>query len=243
SAIDLSAPGVGILTAVPPALDADGVQDGYQLLNGTSFSAPMVSAAMAWVRAARPDLTWDRVVHAVRVSATDVVSPDGQNRPGWDPLTGFGVLNVGAALNLPTNKLPIQDPLEPNDNIVWVDGTAFGKQALSIWSGGKPNEISGLLDKEEDPVDVYRIVIPGHGTAKISLIPRFGDPSLEVFKKNAISVYDEGARVAYSHRSGSKQTERATVHNTGSSKKSFFIAIKPQGNSRYQERQYSLRIH
>ena len=52
--MDLSAPGVGILTAVPPALDTDGVQDGYQAMDGTSFSAPMVSAAMAWVRAARP---------------------------------------------------------------------------------------------------------------------------------------------------------------------------------------------
>ena len=75
AAVDLSAPGVGILTAVPPALDGDGVQDGYQALNGTSFSAPMVSAAMAWVRAARPDLTWDRVVQTIRLSATDVVTP------------------------------------------------------------------------------------------------------------------------------------------------------------------------
>ena len=64
-AVDLSAPGVGILTAVPPALDGDGAQDGYQALDGTSFSAPMVSAALAWVRAARPELTVDRVVQAV----------------------------------------------------------------------------------------------------------------------------------------------------------------------------------
>jgi Subtilase family len=242
AAVDLSAPGVGILTAVPPALDTDGAPDGYQALNGTSFSAPMVSAAMAWVRAARSDLTWDRVVQAVRLSATDVVNPDGVNRPGWDPLTGFGVLNVGAALSLPAAKLPIQDPLEPNDNIVWVDGTAFGKLAPSVWSGGKTKQVNGLLDKEEDPIDVYRIVIPAHGTAKLSLIPRFGDPSLEVFKKGAISVYDTGARVAYAHRAGAKKTEHATVRNRSAKKRSFFVAIKPQGNSRYQERQYSLRI-
>ena len=242
AAVDLSAPGVGILAAVPPSLDTDGAQDGYEVVNGTSFSAPMVSAALAWVRAARPDLTWDRVVQAVRLGATDVVNPDGVNRPGWDPLTGFGVLNVGNALNLPVSKLPIQDPLEPNDNIVWVDGRAFGKQALAIWSGGKPNEITGLLDKEEDPVDVYRIVIPAGGTASLTLTPTFGDTSLEVFKKGAISVYDTGARVAYSHQSGAKKTERATVHNTSNNKRSFYVAIKPQGNSRYQERQYALRI-
>ncbi len=78
AAVDPSAPGVGIMTAVPPALDTDGVPDGYQVMDGTSFSAPMVSAAPAWVRAARPDLTLDRVVQAVRLTARDIVSPTGR---------------------------------------------------------------------------------------------------------------------------------------------------------------------
>ena len=242
TAVDLSAPGVGILTAVPPALDTDGVQDGYEAMNGTSFSAPMVSAAMAWIRAARPELTPDRVVEAVKRSATDVVAPDGVNRPGWDPLTGFGVLNVGAALQIPAERLPIRDPLEPNDNLVWVDGTAFGKAATAVWQGGKQVEVNGLLDKTEDPVDVYRIIIPAKKSAKISAIPRFGDPSLEVFTTEAISVNDVDGRVARSRLSGSKKTERVTVRNGGSKKRSYFVAIKPQGSSRYQERQYSLRV-
>ena len=97
-------------------------------------------------------------------------------RPGWDALTGFGVLNVGNSLNLPADKLPIQDPLEPNDNIVWVDGTAFGKPRRGGLVRRAVSRISGLLDIQEDPVDVYRIVIPGGRTAKISVIPRFGDP-------------------------------------------------------------------
>ena len=60
-AVDLSAPGESIMTAVPAALDDDGTPDGYTRLDGTSFSAPMVSAAVAWVRQARPDLTPDQV--------------------------------------------------------------------------------------------------------------------------------------------------------------------------------------
>ena len=32
------------MTAVPPALDADGVADGYERQSGTSFAAPMVAA-------------------------------------------------------------------------------------------------------------------------------------------------------------------------------------------------------
>lgn len=242
AAVDLSAPGVNVMTAVPPALDTDGAQDGYQAMDGTSFSAPMVSAALAWVRAARPELTPDRVVQAVRLTATDVAAPDGQNRPGWDPLTGFGVLNVGAALTVPADKLPIQDPYEPNDNLVWVDGTAFGKPSTPIWSGGKKVEVNALLDKQEDPVDVYRIVIPAKKSATITVVPRFGDPSLEVFTTQAISVNDLDGRVARSRNSGSKKSEKVTVRNNGSKKRSYFVAIKPQGSSRYQERQYSLRV-
>ena len=235
-AVDLSAPGVGILAAVPPALDTDGAQDGYQALDGTSFSAPMVSAALAWVRAARPGLTADRVVQAVRLSARDV------ERPGWDALTGFGVLDVGAALALPAEKLPIEDPFEPNDNIVWVNGKAFGKPRTAIWSGGAAKRVNALLDKQEDPVDVYRIVIPGGGRARISVIPRFGDPSLEVFRSSAISVNDLERRVASSQVRGSTKTERVTVTNSGAAKHSFYVTVRPQGRSRYQEREYTLRV-
>jgi hypothetical protein len=237
NAIDLSAPGVNILAAVPPTLDGDGAQDGYEALSGTSFSAPMVSAAIAWVRAARPDLTPDLVVQAIRLGARDV------GRPGWDPLTGFGVLNVGNSLNLPADKLPIPDPLEPNDNIVWVKGKLFnGKRPPAVWSGGAPKRLSALLDVQEDPVDVYRISIPGGKTAKVSVIPRFGDPSLEVFNSSAIGVSDEAGRVAVSELSGSKKTERVAVTNSGKNSHSYYVAVKPQGNSRYQERQYTLRV-
>lgn len=233
-AIDLSAPGVGILTAVPPAFDADGAPDGYQVLDGTSFSAPMVSAAMAWVRAARPDLPADRVVQAVRLSATDV------GTKGWDPLTGFGLLNVGAALSVPDDKLPIHDPQEPNDNLVWVNGRAFGKPSRAVWSGGKPKRVNALLDKQEDPVDVYRIVIPAGRTAKVSVIPRFGDPSLEVFSSSAVSVNDEP--ITRSRRSGSKKTERVSVTNRGTKKRSYYVVVRPQGNARNQSREYTLRV-
>jgi len=236
AAIDLSAPGVGILAAVPFALDGDGVQDGYEALSGTSFSAPMVAAALAWVRQARPELTPDRVVQAVRLSARDV------EKPGWDSLTGFGVLDVGAALSVPADKLPIADPLEPNDNLVWVNGTAFGKPAKAIWSGRGTKRLDALLDKQEDPVDVYRIVVPPGKTARIAVIPKFGDPSLEVFSTSAVSINDLDRRVAVSRLLGAKKTERVTVRNKGKGKHSYYVAVRPQGNSRYQEREYTLRV-
>ena len=236
-AIDVSAPGVGIMAAIPPALDtSDGVQDGYTLVDGTSFAAPMVSAGLAWVRAARADLKPDQVVNAVRLSATDVAPK------GWDALTGFGVMNVGAALALPASKIPASDPDEPNDNLVWVDGRAFGKPADPIWSGGGPVRVHATLDKEEDPVDVYRIVIPGHHTAKVSTVPGFGDVQLAVFRSAAVSVNDTGARVARSAAVGASKPEHVTVTNSGSAAHSYFVAITPQGRSNYQDREYTLRV-
>ena len=236
AAIDLSAPGVGILTAVPPALDSDGAQDGYQALDGTSFSAPMVSAGLAWVRAARPDLPVASVIQAVRLGARDV------ERPGWDSLTGFGVLDIGKSLSLTPQQLPAPDPAEPNDNLSWLNGLAFGTRTKAIWSGGAPVEFPAHLDKQEDPTDVYRIIVPPRRSARVTVIPGFGDPSLEVFSSSAESVNDEAGLVASSRKTGSKKSEVVTIRNRGSKQRSYYIAIKPQGTSRYQERRYSLRV-
>ncbi len=236
-AVDLSAPGVDVMAAVPPSLDDDGVQDGYELVSGTSFAAPMVSAAMAWIRQARPDLQPDQAAQAVRLSARDV------ERKGWDALTGFGVVDVGAALALPKDRIPIHDPLEPNDNLVWVDGRAFGgTPAPAIWSGGRASRIDALLDKEEDPVDVYRIVLKGGRSARISAIPRFGDVELNVFRSSAVSINDTRGRAARSHRVGAGKTERVTIVNRGSGSHSFFVEVAPQGRSVYQDRAYTLRV-
>src|SRR5215218_1952950 len=73
AAVDLSAPAVGILTAVPIGTDTqDGNQDGFAYLDGTSFAAPMVAAAIAWVRAARPRLSPFQAAEVVRLGARDV---------------------------------------------------------------------------------------------------------------------------------------------------------------------------
>ena len=92
AAVDLSAPGVGILTATPPQFDEDGQADGYEAVTGTSFSAPMVAAAAAWLRAAKPHLKVDQVAQTLRGSARDL------GRRGWDSATGFGLLSMTGAL-------------------------------------------------------------------------------------------------------------------------------------------------
>ena len=231
AAVDLSAPGVGILTAVPPGLDNDGVQDGYAAVSGTSFAAPMVSAAVAWVRAARPRLAPDQVAQVVRRSAHDI-------RPkGWDPNTGYGILDVKAALR---RRPPRHDPLEPNDNLVWVNGRAFARRDPAIWTGGKPRRLRASVDRYEDPADVYRIIIPAHATARISAVPTLGDIDLGVYARNATALTDTGHRLAYSHKHG-RATERLSVRNASPNPRSFYLAIRPQG-TRSLDAAYTLRI-
>ena len=92
AAIDLSAPGIGILTGVPAGFDPDGTADGFAPVSGTSFSAPMVSAAVAWIRAARPDLTPYQAAQVVRRGARDI------GARGYENSTGFGALSLPGAL-------------------------------------------------------------------------------------------------------------------------------------------------
>ena len=84
---------------------------GWTIRDGTSFSAPLVSGASAWVWTARPELDASQLFEVMRRSAVDIGSP------GRDDASGFGLLNVPAALAYPA---PVRDPFEPNDDIEFV---------------------------------------------------------------------------------------------------------------------------
>jgi len=239
-AVDLSAPGESIMTAVPPAFDVeDGTQDGYMRLDGTSFSAPMVSAAVAWVRAVRPGLSPDQAAQTVRLSARDL------GRKGFDNSTGFGLLDVGAAL---TKSPPPRDPLEPNDDIVWVDGRAFGKAAPAVFRGRRTARLVGLVDVYEDPADVYRIRIRRRSAVRVIARPVFGDPILAAFSSGTRSLSKctrrrckSSPRLATSRRRGSR-TERITLRNRSSRTRTFYVAVGPQAGARSLDAGYRLTI-
>ena len=239
-AVDLSAPGESIMTAVPPAFDVeDGTQDGYMRLDGTSFSAPMVSAAVAWVRAARPGLSPDQAAQTVRLSARDL------GRKGFDNSTGFGLLDVGAAL---TKSPPPRDPLEPNDDIVWVDGRAFGKAAPAVFRGRRTARLVGLVDVYEDPADVYRVRVRPQARVRVIARPVFGDPILAGFAPGTRSLSrcsrtrcKSSPRLATSRRKGSR-TERITLRNRSSRARTFYVALGPQAGARSLDAGYRLTI-
>ena len=88
---DLAAPGTDIIGAVSLAFDPTG----FSTQDGTSFSAPIVAAAAAWVWTVRPTLDATQLFQLLRSTARDV------GPPGFDPETGYGIVDIPAALAAP----------------------------------------------------------------------------------------------------------------------------------------------
>jgi subtilisin family serine protease len=232
SAIDLSAPGVRILTAVPVAFDEDGTADGYMELDGTSFSAPIVAAAATWLRAVRPDLSVDQVAQVIRLSARDV------GREGWDASTGFGALDLKAALD---RRPPGVDPKEPNEDIPFVSGAVFARRDAPVWTGRRRTSLFATLDHYEDPGDVYRIRIPPRRLVRIRATPRFGDPDLELYAGTARHVATRRRLVVASRRSG-RRSEFVSVRSRTDQTVTAYVRVFTPGRGSSLDAAYTLTI-
>jgi hypothetical protein len=134
--VDISAPGVDIPVAT--ALD-----NSYAPESGTSFSSPMVAAAAAWLWTVRPTLDASQVAEILRRSARDI------GTPGYDVASGYGILDLTAALATTT---PISDPGEPNDDIASARTVTTQLKATG--------RASGRVAAFDDPRDDLRIWLP-----------------------------------------------------------------------------------
>jgi subtilisin family serine protease len=153
--VDIAAPGDDITVA-------SALGNNWTTSSGTSFSAPLVSGAAAWVWTARPTFTADQVAEVLRRSARDL------GAPGRDTSSGFGMLNVAAALAAPT---PVADRGEPNDDVdnVNPDGERnFSNQAPLTTKTVRRATISARLDRWEDPADVYRVWLPARRSINVT---------------------------------------------------------------------------
>jgi subtilisin family serine protease len=157
---DIAAPGHGIVSTLPLALTSDAkecVDQGYSSCGpddfrkgqGTSFAAPQVSAAAAVLLSVRPNLRPEQVTALLTQSADDVNPATGCRFCAFrrDRFTGWGRLDVAAALHGLSGDLPPQDRLEPNDD--------SGRFAAPLW--GKTKRIEATLDFWDDQNDVYAI--------------------------------------------------------------------------------------
>jgi len=158
---DLAAPGEAILSTFPRGLTAqlpacvdqgysDCGPEEYRDAEGTSFAAPQVSAAAAVLFGARPGLAAEQVAHLLERSAIDATVANGCRDCAVlrDAFTGWGRLDVTAAVQALALPLPPRDHYEPNDN-------AGEDQAATLW--GSIRRIEATLDYWDDQSDVYRV--------------------------------------------------------------------------------------
>jgi subtilase family protein len=230
-AIDIAAPGQNIPAALPTIF----VPAGYSTVDGTSFSAPLVSAAAAAVWTARPTLTNTQLFDVMRRSGRDV------GKRGWDADTGFGILDVPAAL---ARRVPAPDPQEPNEDIYLVKPnglTRAGHAPLS--SRRRPHAaLTARLDRREDPEDVYRAYLPAKGRLVVTMRPS-ANASLQVWGSRTRSVFEHGSAakrdlLGTSAHPG-RRFERITIRGRGVGQ---YVYIDVFLAKRVAEASYSLRI-
>jgi serine protease len=153
--------------------------NGYGFLDGTSFSAPLVSGAAAAVWTLRPTLTNTQLFEVMRRSAHQV------SGRGWNRNTGYGILDVNAAL---AHKAPAADPQEPNEDVYVV-------RPNGLFRLGHPRVRGALrahLEQGDDPEDVYRAYLPAHGRLIVTVRPT-ANVNLEVWGPKTTTVFERGA--------------------------------------------------
>jgi len=223
--VDVAAPGQGIPIATA-------IEQGYRDADGTSFASPIVAGAAAWLWTVRPKLVASQVFEIIRRSATDI------GPPGRDASSGFGLLNVPAALAFPA---PALDPLEPNDNIDFLstDGEfATGIPSLTLKT--RPStRVRALLDRYEDPADVYRVWLPRNGTLKV-VSTADADVDLSLWRLGSSSIntrFPGNDRLARSATKGTRET--LTYKHEGAGRVAY-LAVTPAAG--VTEAQYTMRV-
>ena len=199
-AVDLVAPGEDLVAAV---------FGGWAPVTGTSFSSPLVAAAAAWVWTARPRLDKTQLFELLRRSARDI------GVPGVDNDSGYGLLDIPAALTRP--ELAV-DPQEPNDDVRYLKAGGISRTATPPLTTPRRSRgaLAARLDASEDPEDVYRVWVPARRTVRLATAGA-QDVDLDLWRPTTASVLVEGAArrrflLGSSTRRGTG-AERVTVRN------------------------------
>jgi hypothetical protein len=157
---DLAAPGDRILSILPrsltsryPACSEQGYSscgpDEYREAQGTSFAAPLVTAAAAQLLSVRPGLRPDQVTAILQETAVDMSPETGcvLCSQGRDEHSGWGRLDVAAALEALEGSLPARDRFEANDDA--------GRRAAFLTRSSR--RLKATVDFWDDQDDVYAI--------------------------------------------------------------------------------------
>ncbi len=233
-AVDVSAPGERVLAAVPTWLDRDGFADGYMRVDGTSFASPIVAGAAAWLIAARPGLHPAQAADLLRYTARNI------GPAGWDEDSGYGVIDLRAALDAGTPDL---DPMEVNDDIPWVNGTRFLRPDPPLFRRShRRRSVDAQVDWWKDPVDVYRLQLPPRRRLLITVgTLRWADPDLEIFSARARTAYRRRGLIGFSRRAAGK-SDRVIVPAARRSRIVYAVVYHPGEDADNYNAPYRLTV-
>jgi stage II sporulation protein D len=211
---DMAAPGQGLISTLPRTLTASRpscFDQGYSICgpeefqdgSGTSFSAAEVSAAAALLFAVRPQLTADQASAILERTAVDATPATGCRgcAVGRDSRTGWGMLDVTAALEALSGPVPKADRYETNDDAGTRAATLYG-QSISA---------QATLDFWDDQIDVYRVKLRARQRLGVSLRgPANTSTKLILWRPGTEHVEGlsrdvQSQRVTQSYRSGPNQ--------------------------------------
>ncbi|NIM99099.1 MAG: S8 family serine peptidase [candidate division Zixibacteria bacterium] len=161
--IEVVAPGQDILSLRADSTDmyAEGgatgpepgvhiVDSAYYLADGTSMASPCVVGVVAYIRAASPGLSDQRVIEIIQESADDIVYPyggDSPYSPGKDIYSGYGRVNLNSAVQLLSGRLakidyPYENAIVSGEIAIigTASGDSFVNYVLEYGEGFWPEE-------------------------------------------------------------------------------------------------------
>jgi len=222
--VDLAAPGQDMTVA--SALDQSWDDE-----DGTSFAAPLVSGAAAWVWTVRPDLDASQLFEVMRRSATDI------DAAGRDDASGYGLLNVPAAL---AYVPPAKDPMEPNDDMDYVRASGlYAAGAAPLTTRAAPGAaVTARLTVFEDPRDVYPVFVPARKTITAKTTAASVDLALWSNTTPSVTLPSPG-KDRLARGIAKAGTETVTYKNPGGAKIVYLAVTLAKGS---RDASYSLSV-
>jgi subtilase-type serine protease len=154
----VAAPGTKIYSSVINGTTLENLTTDYANFNGTSMAAPHVAGSAAVLMERFPYMSGDQISTLLKTTATDL------GAPGIDSLYGWGMINLGKAINGPGMFVTAEDiPAEFR-----IDGAYGSGQFVADLPGigavvdaGKPTQ--RLCTDVHCGLDVWSNDISGHG--------------------------------------------------------------------------------
>ncbi|HHK8055788.1 TPA: autotransporter outer membrane beta-barrel domain-containing protein, partial [Serratia marcescens] len=158
----VSAPGTRVYSSVIAGTGVDDLTTGYANKSGTSMAAPHVAGSVAVLMERFPYLNGAQVAEVLKTTATDM------GAPGIDALYGWGMINLGKAINGPGMLVTVED-IPAEFRIPDPAGVAYGPTQFvvdlpgvgAVLDKGKPTE--RVCSSDLCGLDFWSNDISGHG--------------------------------------------------------------------------------